>query len=325
MSESFGLITPESTSWDAFVASSDEASVFHTSAWAHVWMEVWPEADWRAIAWQKDGRIVAGLGFIDRPSLLGRQILSMPDGTFGGPIVQSGMPADAAASVRRRLLESYRALIREPFVARSQLTWPAPVDEQEWGVPGFEPEEGFTQVVPLTPDFDALLGRLSHGVRSRVRQAEEAGLVLRPVTDAAGVEAYQELAARNALRHGSQPKPLALYHHVLGHLVPHGLARFDLVEHAGQVIGGSLHLLGNGRALNWLTVADDDQRSLRPNHFVIARWLRELSASGYREYDLGASPPEAGGLIEFKESWGAVRRPVLTWRRQSWPLRLLGR
>jgi GNAT acetyltransferase-like protein len=325
MSESVGPISPQPAAWDAFVAECDEATVFHTSAWARVWTEEWPGAQWRAIAWQKDGELLAGIGFIDRPSLLGRQVLSMPDGTFGGPIVRRGVPADAAAHIRGRLLASYHERWREPLIRRVHLTWLAPTAEEDGGLSELELEEGFTQVVPLGPDVEALLSRLPHGVRSRVRQAEEAGLILRPITESAGVSVFQELAARNALRHGSRPRPLSLYEQVFEYLVPRGLARFDLVEHDGRVIGGSVHLLANGRALNWLTVADEENRGLRPTHFIIAHWLRELCGAGFREYDLGGSPVDARGLIEFKESWGAERRVVLTGRWPGWLYRVLGR
>ena len=330
MSESLELITPDSAAWDAFVGECEDATAFHTSAWASVWTAEWPGAKWRAIAWQKDGRIFAGLPFLERPTALGRQILSMPDGTYGGPILARwlSLTADAAANIRGRVLEQYRDVARRAGVLHSQLTWFEPT---AWFTPwsgndppaGLDAEQRFTQVVRLDQGFDTLLARLSHGVRSRVRQSEEAGLLLRPATDVRGVDAYHELVVRNARRHGTGARPLSLYHNVLERMVPRGLARFDLVQHGARTIGGSLHFLANRRALNWLTVADDEHRELRPNHFVISRWLRELSQAGYREYDLGSSPPDARGLIEFKESWGAERRPVLTLRRRSLLHRLL--
>jgi hypothetical protein len=310
------LNPPDTAAWDAFLAETDEATVFHTSAWASTWTSAWPGSRWRALVWKQDGRIAAALGYIVRPGLFGPRLFSMPDGTYGGPVVRRGLPARQEAV--RSLMGWYWTIAEKaPDV---HMSWRPGPGEQ---VPGFA--EGFTQVVPLSAGFDSILARLSHGTRSRVRQAEESGLTLRKGTTEAEVRAYYELVLRNAERHRSRPHPLWLYLKVLEHMVPRGLARFDLVEHQGRVIGGSLHLLYGGHALNWLTVSDESRRDLRPNHFVIARWLRELSASGYREYDLGASPANAPGLIEFKESWGAVRQPVLTRSRRGGLYRWLGR
>jgi CelD/BcsL family acetyltransferase involved in cellulose biosynthesis len=334
VSDALELIpSPEPARWDALVESAEGATVFHTAAWARTWAAEWPGATWQVIARNDGAKLAAGLAFVARTGAGGRRIFSMPDGTYGGPLVGPGS-ADPAAN-RRRLLEEYGRLVSARGVLASQLTWLAPpgapsaraaLAGTEAGMPGgLETQESFTQVVALGPGFDPTLAHLPHGVRSRVRQAEESGLTLRTAADPAAVRAYHELVVRNARRHGSRPRPLSLYLRVLEILVPLGLARFDLVEHQGEVIGGSLHLLHGGRAVNWLTVADDGKRQLRPNHFVIARWLRERSAAGDREYDLGSSPAGAQGLIDFKSSWGSSRRAVLVLRRRSLLDRLLRR
>jgi CelD/BcsL family acetyltransferase involved in cellulose biosynthesis len=328
MSEFFGLLRePPESAWDSLVADANGGTAFHTSAWARVWEDEWRGAQWQAVVLEKDDRIVAGLGFIVRPGPLGRRIFSMPDGTYGGPLVSSSIPAATAAAIRGRLIDHYQRL---GGVLVSHLRWlpsgAAPAGSQPGVEHGGLPrglEEDFTHIVSLRSDYDALLARLSHGVRSRVKQAEESGLTMRPITDAEGVRAYHDLVVLNARRHRARPRPLSLYLRVWERLVPRGLARFDLVLHEGVAIGGSLHLLYGRSAMNWLTVADEEMRALRPNHFVLSHWLRELGAAGYGEYDLGSSPPSAPGLIDFKESWGAERRPVITLWRRSLLYRLL--
>ena len=310
------LDPPDPATWDAFIAETDGATVFHTSAWARTWTEVWPKARWRALAWIEHGRIAAGLPYVVREGWLGRRLFSMPDGTYGGPLAVRG--SEGRQEALSRLIDWFRGNAEKAPV--SQLTWRPGLEAAPTGL-----TESFTQIVPLSGSFDAILARASHGIRSRVRQAEESGLTLRPVANEEGVRAYHQLVVRNAERHRSTPRPLGLYLEVLEHMVPRGLARFDLVEEGDRVIGGSLHLLYGGHALNWLTVSDESRRDLHPNHFVIARWLRELSAAGFSEYDLGASPADARGLIEFKESWGAVRQPVLSAARSGGLYQLLGR
>ena len=310
---------PDPAAWDALVAECDTATVFHTSAWARLWIAEWPGARWEAIVLPDEAGYAGALGLIIHDGPLGRRVLSMPYGTYGGPIVRRDH-ADPT-SVRRLLLQGYVQLVAHAWVMLSELTWYE--GRREELPPELVAAEGFTQVRPLGPDYEALFRLLPLNIRSRVRQAEEHGLTVRPVTDARGVRAYHALAVSTVRRLGGLPKPLSLYQRIFRSLVPPGFARYDLVEHKGIPIAGSLHFTHRGQALNWLTVSDDRKWELRPNHLIIARVMRDLCADGYHEYNLGASPPGAQGLIQFKESWGATRRPVLELRRRSAFYRML--
>jgi lipid II:glycine glycyltransferase (peptidoglycan interpeptide bridge formation enzyme) len=187
----------------------------------------------------------------------------------------------------------------------------------------WHPHTSFTQVRPLSPDFEAIFHALPHSVRSRVRQAVEQGLKVTSVADPEGVRLFHALTVRALGRLGAQAKPLSLYLGIFERLVPAGLARYDLVRHGEEAIGGSLHFIHRGVATNWLTVSDERHLRLRPNHLLIAHILRELCEAGVREYDFGASPPGAGGLVDFKQSWGTSPRRVIGLRRRSLLHRLL--
>jgi len=310
---------PDPAAWDALVAESDTATVFHTSAWARLWIAEWPGARWEAIVLPDEAGYAGALGLIIHDGPLGRRVLGMPYGTYSGPIVRRGHPDPS--SVRRLLLEGYAQLVRHAWVMLSELTWyEGHRDELPADLTAME---GSTHVRPLGPDFEALFRLLPLNIRSRVQQAEGHGLVIRPVTDARGVRAYHALAVRTVRRLGGLPKPLSLYQRIFRSLVPLGLARYDLVEQQGQPIAGSLHFTYRGRAINWLTVSDDRKWDLRPNHLIIARLMRDLCETGYHEYNLGGSPPNAEGLVRFKESWGGTRRSVLELRRRGMVYRLL--
>lgn len=310
---------PDPAAWDALVAESDAATVFHDSAWARLWIAEWPGARWEAIVLPDAEGYAGALGLIIHDGPLGRRVLSMPYGTYGGPIVRRGHPDPSL--VCRQLLAGYAQLVAHAWVMLSELTW---YEGRREDLPSdLTASEKFTQVRPLGPDYDALFRLLPLNIRSRVKQAEENGLTVHPITDARGVRAYHALAVSTVRRLGGLPKPLSLYQRIFRNLVPLGFARYHLVEHKGNPVAGSLHFTYRGRALNWLTVSDDRKWDLRPNHLIIARVMRELCEAGYHEYNLGGSPPDAGGLIRFKESWGATRRTVLELRTRSAFYRML--
>jgi CelD/BcsL family acetyltransferase involved in cellulose biosynthesis len=310
---------PDPAAWDALVDASDTATVFHTSAWARLWIAEWPGARWEAVVLPEEHGYAGALGLIIHDGPIGRRVLAMPYGTYGGPIVRRDHPD--ASGVRRMLLEGYAQLVRHAWVMLSELTW---YEGRRDELPSdLAAGEGFTHVRHLAADPDALIAALPLSVRSRIKQAQEFGLTVRPVTDARDVRHYHGLAVRTVRRRGGLPKPLSLYQRIFRNLTPLGLARYDLVEQRGMPIGGSLHFTYRSSAINWLTVSDERKWDLRPNHFLIARVMRDLCAAGYREYNLGGSPPDAEGLIKFKEAWGAERRSVLEVRRRGMVYRML--
>jgi CelD/BcsL family acetyltransferase involved in cellulose biosynthesis len=298
---------PDPGAWDALVAGAKEASVFHTAAWARLWEEEWPGARWEVLAVEEGSTYAAGIPAIVRRRGPARVIYSMPFATYGGPIVRSGHRDPAGA--RRDLLAAWCREARRLLTLRSELAW---YEGRREELPdALQTVEGFTHVLPLTPDLDALWSGFAPSARRLVRQAEESGLEIRVAEREEEVRLFHEIAVETVRRRGGTPKPYSLYARIFHSLVPAGLARYHLVRHGGEVIAGSLHFFREGIATNWLPVSREDRWHLRPNNFLIARLLESLAGAGYLEYNFGASPPDAEGLIRFKEGWGARRRPVL--------------
>lgn len=301
------LDPPDPAAWDAFVGAADGASVFHTSAWASLWTESWGNARWRAIALEADGAIQGAIAAIERRRGPFRSVDAMPFATYGGPIVRRGHRDPAG--VRAALLEAFGRWVGSRFVLRWQLAWyggeAAPLPE------GMPRADAFTHVLALGKSFDELAEGFSPSTRRLIRQAEESGLAIRPFTEEEDLRAFYDLAVETVRRRGGEPKPYALYAHILRRLVPAGLARYHLVTHGAEPVAASLHLFHEGVATNWLPVSRSASWSLRPNNYLIAHVLASLCDAGYLEYNFGASPDDALGLIRFKEGWGARRRPVL--------------
>ena len=307
------LEPPDPERWDALVAEADGASIFHTSSWASVWTEEWKDARWEALVIEDDAGYAAGLGALVRRRGFWRSVDSMPFATYGGPIVRRGHPDPAGA--RRALLEGFREWIRSRAVLRASLAWyEGRAAEFPEDLP---PVPSFTHVLALAPDFEELASRFSPSTRRLIRQAEASGLSIRPAVTPEDLRAFYEIAAETVRRRGGQPKPFSLYERIAATLVPKGLARYHLVSRESEPVAGSLHLFHEGNAVSWLPVSRESSWPLRPNNFLIAHVLESLCAAGYLEYNFGASPPDAEGLIRFKEGWGATRRPVLILERRS--------
>ena len=301
------LAPPDPGAWDALVARARGATVFHTSAWARIWEEEWPGARWQALTLEDSGGYAAALGAIVLHRGPARTIHSMPFATYGGPIVREGHPDPAAA--RRELLAAWARETRRFLTLRSSLAW---FRGERGDLPeSFEAVEGFTHVLPLGVEPDALWAGFSPSTRRLVRQAEESGLTMRAVDSEEELRVFYGLAAETVRRRGGRPKPYSLYQRIWRSMGPAGLARVHLVQHDGESIAGSLHFFHEGVATSWLPVSRESRWHLRPNNFLTARILESLASAGYLEYNFGASPAGAEGLVRFKEGWGARRAPVL--------------
>ena len=304
---------PDRDRWDALVSGAEGASLFHTSAWATLWTDEWPGARWEALVVEENGAYVAGLGAVVRRRGPFRSIDAMPFATYGGPIVRTGHPDPRGLATA--LLEGFARWIGGPFVLRGSLAW-------EGGDPDAFPErlppsESFTHVLPLSADYEDVASRFSPSTRRLVRQSDESGLAIETADTVEKVRDFYDLAVATVRRRGGTPKPRTLYERIFRDLVPKGLGRYHLVRHGEDVVAGSLHFFHEGVATNWLPVSSEAAWPLRPNNFLIASILETLSAAGYVEYNFGSSPPEAEGLIRYKEGWGARRRPVLLAGRRS--------
>lgn len=307
------LAPPDPARWDALVGDAEGASVFHTSAWAAVWTGEWKGARWEALVLEDESGYAAGIGAVVRSRGFWRTVDAMPFATYGGPIVRRGHPDPAAA--RRSLLEAFSAWVSGRRVLRSQLAWYSGVREE---LPErLSSRESFTHVLRLVPDFAALASEFSPSTRRLVRQAEESGLSIRPAGSPEDLRAFYALATETVRRRGAEPKPFSLYQRIETELAPGGLARTHLVFHDGEPVAGSLHFFHDGVAVSWLPVSRASSWHLRPNNFLIAHMLETLCGAGYLEYNFGASPADAEGLIRFKEGWGATRRPVWIAERRS--------
>jgi hypothetical protein len=307
-------VSPVDTArWDLLVKRAAGASVFQTAEWAGLWTECWPGARFEALVVEEEGEYVAGIGAVVRRRGPFRTLDAMPFATYGGPLIRAGHPDPRGLATA--LLEGFARWCGGPFVLRGSMAWYR--GDREAFPERLPPFESFTHVLPLSSDYEAVAGGFSPSTRRLVRQADESGLSIEAADALDKVHEFYELAVETVRRRGGTPKPRPLYERIFERLVPRGLARFHLVRREGQAVAGSLHLFHDGVATSWLPVSRESAWPLRPNNFLVAGLLETLCASGYTEYNFGASPPDASGLIRFKEGWGARRQPVLLAGRRS--------
>ena len=173
--------------------------------------------------------------------------------------------------------------------------------------------------IPAGSTVDAMLASVSKGTRQRIRAAEEAGLRVEEVSDAAAIDRfaaiYETTAERKRFWIGRPEAMLAWWRR----LIDAGRGLLLVARHDDAIVGGLL-LVRQGGGL--ATAVSGDDASLRdrlPGTMHLLRWsaIQRAVEAGHASIDLGGvdvpgarREPQPGeptyGLFEHKRSFGAV-------------------
>jgi hypothetical protein len=167
--------------------------------------------------------------------------------------------------------------------------------------------EHFAHVLILDRPLDELVRNYAYSIRKNLNKAERSGVFVRDADSLSDIEAYCDMAHEVAIKHQRKPYPRDLFRNIFQLMIPAGDARFTLAFQNERPIAGALHLVQNNQVFNWLSVCHHKFLEFRPVESIIASVVEWAVAKGYRNYNFGASPKDALGLMRFKEKWGSKK------------------
>ncbi|MAE72074.1 MAG: hypothetical protein CME06_16600 [Gemmatimonadetes bacterium] len=248
-------------------------------------------------------------GFLSR-------IMSLPLGTYGGPI----LAPDASAGIARELWDAFRERsrsIRAISVHVADL-------ERDLSVirhPGYEWIPACTHRISLPSEYEHVYRKIySQNVRKMIRQSREKGVRVEEVRDEDSVRAFAEIAAQTLDRHGGKVYPRELFLNILESMKKECV--FHLAYHENRPVAGTLHFCSGSSLMNWLTASKREWWHLRPNNALVDTAIRWAIERGKSDYNFGGTPEGADGLRRYKESWGATRHEYVVHAWESGALRL---
>jgi lipid II:glycine glycyltransferase (peptidoglycan interpeptide bridge formation enzyme) len=162
-----------------------------------------------------------------------------------------------------------------------------------------------TALLSLGDDPDALWKRLRSPMRTKVRQAQRAGLVVdygRQWTDD-----FYDVLSENMLRKGSPIYGRRFMRELLDALGD----RADVVvlRQGDRVVTGALIAWFNGTMLVPFVSSRPSSFHLRPNNLLYWELARRALSLGLSTLDFGSSMRDSSGL-RFKESWCPRIEPI---------------
>jgi CelD/BcsL family acetyltransferase involved in cellulose biosynthesis len=292
---------------DELAREAEWSSFYQTGAWIESLRAAFPRMTFRCLVATGPGGGPAGyLPFF----LLRRgpftQIVSMPFGTYGGPVVRGG------ESAFRSLVDAYLSMGR---AARAlEVGW---TDFWNRGYAGgFTLSKGSTQIVDLGKGFDSVWkDDFDKAKRRQSRKAEREGLSVIEARSSAHVAAYYAIYRdRIGQWKESYAYPEGLFQELAARR-ERGVRLF-LVEQEGEILGGHLNFYHKDMVVAWNGVMRRDSRSQQSSTFLYAHLIRHACEHGFARYNLGSSLGKQS-LAEYKSAIGGEPYTYACYRRTS--------
>ncbi len=288
------LLPGEDARWDAFVRQHPDGSFFHLSGWRKVVHDVFRHSPIYLVAEQ--GRQWRGCLplFLTKSPFLGRNLLSVPYGVYGG-LLSGGGDEDEV------LLRAARMHGREAGARYVELR------HQEQS--GLElPQSGlyvtFRKELPADPE--QVLPAIPKKARAEVRRARDRFHL--KVSESRDVDEFYGLFARNKRRLGSPSLPRRWFAALLeefGSMVVIHAAR----DPEGRALAAVMSFSFNGTLCAYYSGTGPNVNRTGVNDFIYAMIMQWAVERGFHTFDFGRSRRDTGPA-KFKKNMGFVPEPL---------------
>lgn len=267
--------------------SSDGASVYQTVEWLEVFKSLSCEV---AFVDAGGGALVP---FVCKGRGPLRRAYSLPYDTYGGPVGLNGTKVCFDEVAKTLDVPSVRLVDYSSKLKKTVSTV----------------EDTWTHLIDLSKGYDKVAAAYTRMNRRAIAQAGKRGLRIKLVERDEEIPAFHRLYCRTSLKHGTRPLPLRFFEAIFHTMVPKRMAAFYIAIHGGGVVAGNLVLRYRGCAYDWAWAYDEAYLYLRPTNALIDRAIEDATEAGAEQFNLGTSPSNGKGIIDFKEGFGAEKFP----------------
>lgn len=329
--------------WDEKLLAHDDASIFHTTAWARVLKESYGYTCCYLAEMDGD-RFSILMPLMDvRSMLTGNRGISLPFTDFCEPLMNGPkitMTTSPAPSPLPPGDDQVTAGISSPPQAgeRIKVRGPEPLPEtvnkagntagempldslidlgHKRGWKYFEVRGGarifgnaqpsmtvLSHTLDLTLPEEALFAKIKESTRRNIKKAKREGVEVSIGTSGEMVDDFYRLNCLTRRDHGLPPQPLSFFRNLHKYIFEQGSGCIALATLRGQCIGGAVYLHFGREALYKYGASDNRFLSLRPNDLVMWEAIRWYRAQGFRRLGFGRTELQHEGLRRYKLAWG---------------------
>lgn len=290
--------------WGEFIADKEDATVFHSSAWARVIKDTYGYAPKYRIVENEDGRVKAAIPFyFIQSKLTGRRLVCLPFSDYCWPLGRD--EADI-----KLLLDTIKGELNTDNYAAKWLEirgWRNEDPETRFNLIGYNYYTRY--LLELEPDLEALSDRFHLSVRRCIHQAEERGVTVRLTNSEADMELFFKLHVMTRKKLGVFPQPHRFFKSVFRNIISQNQGFVGIAECGGKTLAGVVFFVHGDTIYYKYSASDEKHLKKRPNHLIIWEAIKYACANDYKYFDFGRCSPEEEGLRVFKSRWGSKAIP----------------
>ncbi len=302
-----------------------KGSFFQTVTWADVCVQglsagrVGVSAEAVFFCGYDNGRIIAGLPAIITRRFGVSSFDSMPNHTYGSAIFHENVQEESKA----RFVDHVALYLNARSYSRITITdFDGQLNHGERMK--LQCDRSFTHIIGIDSidDFEP-----HRRIKRDLRTGAKADTKIVRIHSRTDIDDFYRLYCLTERRHGRR-RPL--YRRGFFHALADVMADSDLVYWPGLMIEGRLvasqvNFVYGDTLINWRVVSDYEWRRYKPNQVLLYDAVEKAAAKGVTKINLGASPPDAGELIAYKERWGGAKVEFDIYSHRSRMRRWMGR
>jgi lipid II:glycine glycyltransferase (peptidoglycan interpeptide bridge formation enzyme) len=156
-------------------------------------------------------------------------------------------------------------------------------------------------------------------LRSEIAKAARDGVTVVPLDYDRHMNELGRLIVQTEERHGRKSRYTGELWHGFAWLAKID-PRFRLycVAQGNALAAAHVFIVDRDTALNWQIYFDKKFSSLKPNQAITAFAIEKFRSEGVKYLNLGATPPEAIGVLDYKKKWGGSEYRYRTLEFRSW-------
>jgi hypothetical protein len=284
------------TDWNAFLASTPAARIYHTPQWQLFLEKTFPFRSCSLFSTDESGHITGMLPLFEIESrITGKKLVSVPFSHICGPIGSPNATSD--------LLHSARDIQEKEGCSTLEIRDRAHSSE-------FGSTISFsTYICDLTQTLDELWKRCDKGsVRWAIKKAKSESVSVETPYDEETLKIFYELNAMTKRNLGVPCHPWIFFRNLFIYLKD--FVQLYAARYQGEIIGGGIMINYNKNSLYAYGAAHLAYLKYHPYHAFIWKSIQDAHSRGSTTYDFGRTSVTDHGLADFKKRWCITEQPL---------------
>jgi hypothetical protein len=293
------IINPiEYPGWDDMLLAHEDASFFHTSAWAKVLSESYKYKPLN-FATIENGKILSLIPLMEVKSFLtGKRGVSLPFTDHCPPLCNDSS----------NLKDIFKSIIEYGKSAEWKHI------DLRGGSEYFNGKSAsasfFEHFLNLSQKKEKIFSKFRNSTKRNIKRARKENVEIKIDNSRLAVEAFFQLHCGTRKHHGLPPQPRYFFQKIFERIIDQDKGFVALAYRQNKAIAGAVYFHFKNQAIYKYGASDRNHLNLRPNNLVMWKAIEWFAGNGFKSFSFGRTEPENKGLLQFKRGWGGKERTL---------------